>query len=114
MIPLRDDLETTPERTCRTCTAPLDQPRGRQLYCTPACRQKAWRARASHRLITEPAPTLLPRREHGIYQCPTCEEITLAVQRCPDCNVFTRRIGTGGRCPHCDEPVTIAQLIGQA
>lgn len=114
MIPLRDDPETTPQRTCPACTAPLDQPRGRQLYCTPACRQKAWRARASHQAISESAPAPLPRREHGIYQCPNCEEITLAVQRCPDCNVFTRRIGTGGRCPHCDEPVTIAQLIGQA
>ncbi len=24
-----------------------------------------------------------------------------------------RRAGTGGCCPHCDEPVTIAELTGQ-
>ncbi len=31
-------------------------------------------------------------------------------RRCPDCNLFTRRLGHGGRCPHCDEPVTLDEL----
>jgi hypothetical protein len=111
VIPLRDDPETTSPRRCLNCGTTLNQPRGRQAYCTPACRQKAWRARTSHQPSTAPTPAPLPRRRHGIYQCPTCEEITLGAQRCDECNVFTRRIGTGGPCPHCSEPVSIDQLL---
>ena len=32
-------------------------------------------------------------------------------QRCPDCGIFGRRIGTGGPCPHCAEPVALTDLI---
>jgi len=45
----------------------------------------------------------------GIYECPECGERQLD-RRCQDCNRFTRRVGIGGRCPHCDEPVTVADL----
>ena len=45
-----------------------------------------------------------------IYQCPECDERYLNQRRCPDCHVFTRRIGTGGTCPHCDEPDDITDL----
>lgn len=45
-----------------------------------------------------------------IYQCPDCEIRYLNQRRCPDCNLFCRRIDTGGHCPHCDEPVTISDL----
>lgn len=29
----------------------------------------------------------------------------------PDCNLFTRRLGPGGACPHCDEPVVLDDLV---
>jgi hypothetical protein len=45
-----------------------------------------------------------------VYQCPDCETRYLDEQRCPDCGLFARRIGTGGPCPHCDEPVAINDL----
>ena len=45
-----------------------------------------------------------------IYECPECETRYLDERRCPDCNLFTRRIGPGGSCPHCDEPVAQADL----
>ena len=45
-----------------------------------------------------------------IYQCPECEERYLGERRCPDCQLFTRRAGHGGYCPHCDELVTITDL----
>lgn len=51
------------------------------------------------------SPLLLP----VIYECPECGERQLE-RRCPDCNLFTRRLGPGGRCPHCDETVTVADL----
>ena len=37
----------------------------------------------------------------------------LGQQRCPDCHRFCRRLGPGGACPHCDEPVTFVDLLGE-
>ena len=45
-----------------------------------------------------------------IYQCPQCETRYLDERRCPDCQLFCRRVGVGGTCPHCDEPVAVADL----
>jgi len=48
-------------------------------------------------------------RSSIIYECPECETRYLDERRCPDCQLFTRRIGPGGTCPHCDEPVAQAR-----
>jgi hypothetical protein len=45
-----------------------------------------------------------------VYECPDCGEQTLD-RRCPDCNLFTRRLGPGGHCPHCDEINLITDLL---
>ena len=52
-----------------------------------------------------PGPGQMPK----IYECPECGERQLQ-RRCPDCNLLTRRLGHGGLCPHCDEPVTLTDL----
>jgi len=49
-------------------------------------------------------------RPSVIYECPECETRYVEERRCPDCNLFTRRIGPGGTCPHCDEPVAQIDL----
>ena len=46
----------------------------------------------------------------AVYECPDCGERYLNQRRCPDCNLFCRRIDAGGACPHCDEPVAISDL----
>ena len=90
---------------CSTCGNPFP-PSGRRQYCSNACRQTAWRQRA-----TTPTPTTNPTPKTGIiYQCPNCETRYQATQYCPDCNTFCRRLGPGGPCPHCDEPVAINDL----
>ena len=33
--------------------------------------------------------------------------------RCPDCGIFCRRVGPGGPCPHCDEPVALTDLVSK-
>jgi len=48
-----------------------------------------------------------------VYECSSCEERSLD-RRCPECNVFCRRIGPGGRCPSCDEFVLVEELDGDA
>jgi rRNA maturation endonuclease Nob1 len=35
-------------------------------------------------------------------------------RRCEDCNLFTRRLGPGGECPHCGEPVLASELADPA
>jgi hypothetical protein len=48
-----------------------------------------------------------------VYECPECEERYLDERRCPDCQLFCRRLGTGGPCPHCDELVSLSELAPQ-
>lgn len=105
--PWRDDAVTTP---CPVCTTPF-VPTGRQSFCSHACRQAAYRRRCQ-----PPAPVVVAaprgqRRQFTVYACPACDARFLGAQRCPDCNVFCRRIGVGGCCPSCDEPVAIEELM---
>lgn len=46
----------------------------------------------------------------AVDECPDCEARYVDERRCPDCQLFCRRVDLGGLCPHCDEPVTIGQL----
>ena len=45
-----------------------------------------------------------------VYECPDCEARYLDERRCPDCNLFCRRVDRGGNCPSCEEPVAISDL----
>jgi hypothetical protein len=54
------------------------------------------------------------RLAHTLYECPTCGERYLGERRCPECNRFCRALGLGGPCPHCDEPVLLAELLDRA
>lgn len=87
-------------------------PAGRQVYCTPACRQKAYRGRATGHDI-QAVSTTPPRhrRQVTVYQCPNCEQAYLGEQWCPDCQRPCQRLGYGGLCRHCQEPVSIDQLL---
>jgi hypothetical protein len=110
--PCRDDNVTpaSPAARCPVCTAAFTPVR-RQQYCSPACKQKAYRAR---RPVPEPAPAPGPaRRQASIYQCSECDERYLASQWCHDCNRPCAKIGYGGLCPGCQEPITITELLGQ-
>jgi len=76
-------------------------------------RQAAYRAR--HRPLA-PTLTLPPgaggsRTASGVYECPGCGERLAGERRCPDCNLFARRLGEGGCCPTCNEIITINELL---
>jgi hypothetical protein len=112
MPPPRNDPETT--TTCPVCTTPFTAT-GRQRYCTPACRQSAWRARNTEN-TTPPTITIPPsirRRDITVYQCPDCGIRRFAEQWCHDCHRPCTRIDLGGLCPHCDEPVALSDLTNQ-
>ena len=104
MIPLRNVGETI---TCPVCGLAF-LPVGRQRVCSAACRQVAWRRRHA---APVPGISLSTPRVRTIYECPSCETRYLGEQRCPDCGTFCRKLGPGGPCPHCDEPVLLADLL---
>jgi len=113
MSPSRNDNVTTsgPAARCPVCSAPFTPVR-RQRYCTPACRQKAFRRRQPAPAPTAPAPGPA-RRQASIYQCAECDQRYLGDQWCHDCNRPCRLLGYGGTCPCCDEPVSASKLPGQ-
>jgi hypothetical protein len=102
--PWRNDPVTT---ACPICAAPF-RAVGRQRVCSAACRQALWRQRHSAPLPALPTRTARPTT---VYACPECDSRYLGQQRCDDCGVFCRRVGPGGLCPHCDEPVALADLL---
>ncbi len=112
--PSRNDVETTsPSRLCcyPVCGAGFRRTR-RQRYCSPACRQAAWRARhAEPPVPTVATTTTRPRRDTTVYACAECEQRYLGQQWCPDCHRPCRRVDIGGLCPHCNEPVAIIDLL---
>jgi hypothetical protein len=95
--------------TCPVCQQAFT-PAGRQQYCSSPCRKTAFRRRHQD----PPGPARIPparaSREHTVYECPGCEQRLYGEQRCGDCGIFARKIGPGGPCPHCDEPVAIQDL----
>ena len=106
-------LRTDPSQLlCPVCWTAFTKV-GRQRYCTDTCRKTAWaRRNTTTALTTEPVvPQRIRRRDVTIYSCPTCETRYHGQQWCPDCNQPCTRVGLGGTCPHCDEPVAISDLI---
>jgi hypothetical protein len=102
---------------CRLCGTLLSSARAQ--YCSPGCKQRAYRLRhgsaaalATSRQTTDRQPRQ-PRGTHTLYECPVCGERYLDERRCPDCNRFCRALGPGGLCPHCDEPILAAELLGE-
>lgn len=117
--PPDDDNTTTPAATapprdrplCPVCWTPFSRV-GRQRFCSDNCRKTAW-AR-SHQATPRPVESIPPpgrRRNATVYSCPSCEVRYHAQQWCPDCNQPCIRVGLGGLCPHCDEPVAITDLL---
>ncbi len=105
---MRNDGRRVVSRTCAMCGDTFI-PHGRRRFCDDACRQAAWRQR-NPASVLPPPPRDVPRSS-VIYECPQCEARFLGDQRCGDCGVFCRRVGPGGPCPHCDEPVALADLL---
>jgi len=106
---MRNDIQTAP---CPVCANPFT-PTRRQRYCSPACRQAAWRTR--HRDPAATAPITVapgtPRRDITVYQCPQCDTRHLGQQWCHDCNRPCVRVDLGGLYPHCDQPVALGDLL---
>ena len=108
-LPSRHDTVTT---TCPVCNQPFT-PNRRRRFCTDACKATAYRRRHN----PQPAPVNVapgqPRRPITVYECATCANRALGQQRCDDCHTFMTRIGYGGLCPTCSEPIAVNDLLDQ-
>jgi len=91
-------------RLCPVCDSPVGSTRAR--FCSGRCRVAAFRLRRQ-----QPRPVLRVAKHATVYECPSCGRRLLGEQRCDACNVFARRVGVGGPCPHCDEPVAVFDLV---
>lgn len=106
---LRDEDATIP---CPVCAEPFVAS-GRRRYCSDRCRCRAWRRRRP-----APVPVAVPpagpgRRAITVYECAACGTRALGEQRCDECGSFMGRVGIGGLCPHCDEPVAVSDLVAE-
>jgi len=96
---------------CAACDGPVPAGRAR-LYCSPACRQDAYRRRHQPARPAVQLPARRSRRDGTVYACGSCESRYLGEQWCHDCNRPCQRLGAGGSCPSCEEAVLIEELTG--
>ena len=118
-MPTRDGLRNgstnASERRCLVCARPPASARAR--YCSPACRQRAFRLRhiELERIDERRLRAELRRRgalvAHTVYECGRCGEQLIGEKRCSSCNVYCRALGLGGRCGECDQPILLADLL---
>jgi len=95
---------------CWVCGRELPPGRGRR-YCSASCRQAAYRRR--HQPTAGIAlPARQSRRDGTIYQCDGCNARYAGEQWCPDCVRPCRRLGAGGTCPSCGDPILVEELLG--
>jgi hypothetical protein len=117
---VRDDTRNDSQHlaTCPVCGVEFP-PNGRGRFCTPRCRQQAFRLHhrqaASRATLIDLADRL--RRDHHliaqtVYECASCQERLLGERRCNSCNLWCRNIGIGGECGGCGEVLTVSELLG--
>ncbi len=102
------NVSATPN--CLNCQTALLSGRPRS-YCSDACRITAWKRRMRATQSTNDIPKGRPIKAATIYECPQCEVRYLGNQYCSDCGSFCYKVGGGGYCPHCDEPVAFVDLV---
>jgi hypothetical protein len=95
---------------CPVCGRPF-APVGRQAYCSGACRAAAYRRRRDGGPVAPTVPDAKPKRAITIYECDSCGARALGEQRCDECNTWMRRVGIGGCCPACSEPIALEELL---
>jgi hypothetical protein len=95
--------------TCPVCQQTFT-PTGRQKFCSDKCRAAAYRRRRDTARAAVTVPKSRPRRPITVYECDGCGARALGQQRCDTCSTFMRKIGVGGECPHCGEPLATNEL----
>lgn len=98
--------------TCPVCQASFT-PAGRRKFCSDACRAAAYRGRRDAGRPPVVLAKAQPRRPVTVYECDGCGTRALGEQYCEGCRTFMRRVGLGGDCPSCGEPVVVTEMLGE-
>jgi hypothetical protein len=99
------------ETACPICQSWFVPLSSRHRYCSSACRRTAWE-RAHTNPPTGPTHAAALAGEPGdVYACALCHRRRLGPGTCDHCGTWLTRIGLGGACPHCAEPVAIRDLL---
>jgi hypothetical protein len=107
-------MTETARRLCPSCQQYFAAPAGR-AHCSGACRMADWRRRHPDHQPPNPTPTPPP----DVYICTRCQRryqfhqpaLATPAPNCPHCAIPTRRLGVGGHCPCCDQPVAAIELL---
>lgn len=95
--------------TCPVCQGQFAGP-GNKLFCSKLCRDTDYRRRKQSKSRPINIQLARPRRV-TVYQCDGCKQRSLDTQRCQGCGTCMRKVGLGGLCPHCDQPVTVVDVL---
>jgi hypothetical protein len=98
--------------TCPACQHPFI-PVGLQRFCCEACRVAVYRRSRETAVAPVVALRHARRQPLTVYACDRCGARALGEQRCDECRSPMRRVGLGGFCPCCAEPVAVEELLGQ-
>jgi hypothetical protein len=60
--------------------------------------------------VTRPSERDLAATLAVVYECTECEERYLDEPALSGLPAFTRRLGRGGQCPHCEAPLAVSEL----
>lgn len=96
--------------TCPVCQRAV-VPAGQRFCLLTACRVATTGVDA-----TAGTRGVLPRdrrRSANVWGCDACGYRALGERRCPNCDTFMRKLGLGGPCPHCGDPVVVSELLDQ-
>jgi hypothetical protein len=98
--------------TCPGCQH-LFSPVGRQKHCCEACRVAVYRRNQQATQVPLIAPRTQTRQPIAVYACDRCGARAIGERRCEVCRSVMRRVGLGGRCPCCNEPIAVDELLAQ-
>jgi len=98
--------------TCPGCQHPFS-PVGRQKHCCEACRVAVYRRGREAAQVPVVAMKSQRRQPIAVYACDRCGARAMGERRCEECRSIMRRVGLGGCCPCCDEPIAVDELLGQ-
>ena len=97
---------------CVVCDAPL--PKRRSRYCSKECYRRGSDIRriAPAGVIRQHLERQRPAQSGWltVYACNSCGTRALTESGCPSCGGTLARVGLGGPCPHCHEPVLLTDL----
>ena len=102
-----DTVILTRAKYCSSSCRKLDRQRRKQL--TPSTSRAPEPSLAAPRLVSPDPNAPIPLEWQAVNECHECQRRFLG-PRCPACLLPGNRLGLGGPCPHCQQPLLLTDL----